>query len=135
MFLFPFLFFSPSFRPFPQNSTFLFPLPLPFLLRGRVEKDVGEGEGEGGRGGGAQLEPRPQGCAPPPGRAVPARPLFPSPHLPRRPPWGARSPPYSVGAPLPRPLLRPPAETKLGGKSPERCFAPRLAGRRLLCVV
>lgn len=95
IFLFPFLFFSPSFRPFPQNSTFLFPLPLPFLLRGWVEKGVGGGVEKGGRGGGAVLESRPRGGPRPRGHCSP-------PPASRRDPRGARGP---SPAPL-EPLLR-----------------------------
>lgn len=79
-----FFFFSPSFRPFPQSSTFLFPLPLPFLLRGRVEKDVGEGWGREVRGG-AELEPRPRGGPSPRGHWSP-------PPTSRGDPRGARGP-------------------------------------------
>lgn len=84
-----------------------------------------------GEGWGREVRGRGRVRAPPPGRAEPARPLIPSPHLPRRPPRGSRSQRYSVGAPPPPPLCGSAAETELGGKSPERCFALLLAGLRL----
>lgn len=91
MFLFPFFFFFlPSFRPFPQNSTFLLSS-LSFSSCGGGWK--GEGEGRGGRmrGRGAS-EPRPPGgrgrgprSSParrdPRGRAVPTRPASFGPRL------------------------------------------------------
>ena len=69
----PFFFFSSlSFRPFPQNSTFL-PPSRSLSYCGGGGKRRGGGVGKGGRGGGAALEPRPRGgprphghCSPPP---------------------------------------------------------------------
>lgn len=69
--LFLFFFFLPSFRPFPQNSTFL-PSSLSFSYCGGGW--TGEGEGRGGEAAGAGRR-----GATPPGRPRPRPPLLPPP--------------------------------------------------------
>lgn len=120
----PFSFFSPPpSAPFHRTALSFSPSLSLSYCGGGWKRTWGRG-GEGRRGGGAELELRPRGGPSPRGH-------FPSPHLPRRPPQGSRSQRYPVGAPPPRPPRGSPAETELGGKNPERCFAPLLAGLRL----
>ncbi|XP_041618404.1 translation initiation factor IF-2-like [Vulpes lagopus] len=112
-----FFFFSPSFRPFPLNSTFLFPPPSPFPTAGAGGRGRGGGEGRGRGGAGATPPGAGRGGA---GRAASA----PLPRPPRRPPRGARSPPGPVRALPARGRGGSPAGTALRGPGPGRRFAP-----------
>nr|XP_044612414.1 translation initiation factor IF-2-like [Equus asinus] len=107
-----FFFFSPSFRPFPQRSTFL-PPSLSLSYCGGGWKRAW------GRGGEGRTRGRGSARAPPPGG--------PQPRGPRSPPPPPAATPAGRGVPA-LPACEPRADAELGRRGPGRCFAPLPVG-------